>query len=362
MDTNRHLADYIDHQIKAGVKGFVVGEEHTSTSLPQLLNDYMSGFRQSGIKTLFVEHVPADRQQMLDNALAGDAAAQRELYTHMVGNWYTDEAATARYDMMFAAHAAGIRVVGIDTSAHSEHLMRKGHSSINDMRYTMGDAYMAREIAREYKDEPFMVLAGAGHVAIAAGEGFRDSLLGSIDTRLNAGGIRSVGILANNGFEHIPDFSFTAFDGADAVVSLSIPDERKAGTGFNNTYARLGSGLAYMRGNFTHLVQESGQNAKPGDLHNLQQHLDNASAAFNSCADAGRIMTSLGPAFALTKAMVPEANNDASYYLHEVVTGIEKLAGANVRNTDYQDFCATAQPPKWLRPVKTGMTPGMTNE
>ncbi len=351
MADSPKLADFIARQTAGGVKGFVIGEEHTSVGLPNMLSAQMASYKAAGIATLFVEHVPADQQTMLSEALAGKPAAQRALYTHMLGHWHTDEAATARYNLMFAARDAGMRVVGIDTSSANEHLMRATATSVNDMRFAMGDAFMAREIIREHKDKPFMVLAGAAHVGRDGDESVMGSAHGSIDKRLAAAGIKTIAILADNQFTDIPDFTLVSSDEPDGVYQLSVPDKPQAGKAATNLYARTGTGLGYLQKNFAQLVKGSGAVVTLKDVRAIQQQLDAASMAFNACADAKKIASLYAPVKTYTAAVVPDSNDDAAYYLRTVVENMDRLISYEEVDKDRADLCKPGAEAKWLRPV-----------
>jgi len=354
------LGSFIRAQLAEGMQGIVVGEDHRLLNLPRELAAQMASFKQAGINTFFTEHVPANQQPLLDAALAGKPEAQRELYSYMLGNWHTDEAATARYNLLFAAHDAGIKVVGVNTSDSGEHMMIDPHMGATDMRMTMGDAYMTREILKHRGNAPFLFLVGADHVGDSGQNRIFRSALGSIDTRLRAEGIPTASFVTVIGAPDTPDLVVEG-NPDDRVFSL-FTAEQPSSTAKSSLTPRIQTGLGYLRDNSALLLANSGMSLPPAEQARAERQLDRARDAFNKCASPAHVRELYAPVRNLLEQHIPETTEqDAAYYLRGAVKNVgfmlDRLSlpenGVEERNA----FCGPEAAKNWLRPA--GKTSGL---
>lgn len=225
-----------DVRESTGARMIVLGEVHTQTDNIQYIRDSLKEMKEKGISTLYVE-MPADTQPLLEKALKGDEDAQRDLRLKKERWWgsYSDsEAAQQRYDLLFEANKAGMRVKAIDVESNRDHMDRYN----NDMgkedltaRLAIGDPVMARNIQRADDGKGAIFLVGAYHTYQHTSEkdGHTEyggtvfqSQHGGVDQRLKALGIptASVDFVPSDG-PH--DIGVAASDGNRRDYEIIMP-------------------------------------------------------------------------------------------------------------------------------------------
>jgi len=158
---------FASQQVNGGARGLLLGEEHTSVGLPQLVSKNAKALKQqANFSTLYVEYYSGNQQHQLDRALRGEAKAQRELHADFTARAKTTEGAQARYNLMYAAHRAGMRVLAFDTSVASFPIYLTPQGELTQMRMTLGDAYMSQTIRKHDDGRPFIAIMGQLHNAM----------------------------------------------------------------------------------------------------------------------------------------------------------------------------------------------------
>lgn len=170
-----NVGDFIADQVKAGARGFILGEDHRrNASIEDASAEFVRLKKETGLSTVYFEYVPRDMQDVLDKALNGDFSSQMRLRSHMERSWnYGDgedenpqqpegstTTAQTRYDAMFAAHNAGLRVFGV----YTDQADFKSDVYWYAQRTIAGDAVAADVILKNDDKAPFLVMIGSNHV------------------------------------------------------------------------------------------------------------------------------------------------------------------------------------------------------
>ena len=164
---DRDLTPFVAGQVKQGVRGILVGEAHDHAGLPALVGAQAKNLNaQADIQTLYLEYYSNSRQPVLDKALTGDATAQRTLYADFAASSLGRRNMAARYNLLFKARKAGMRVIGIDNSIRNMPQYLDPHGNLTQMRMTFGDAYMSSVIKKNDDGRPFMAIVGQYHTAV----------------------------------------------------------------------------------------------------------------------------------------------------------------------------------------------------
>jgi hypothetical protein len=233
------LDEAID-QVRAetGARMFVLGEEHSQTNSVQYIRDSLNDLKSKNINTLYVE-MPSDMQPLLDKALQGDPASQRDLRLKHEQWWFYGgtDAAQQRYDLLFDANKAGIKVQAIDMSSRMDHMHRYNQlsdkpSDALSARIGIDDPVIARNIERLDDGGQAILLIGKGHTYKYSEDGHVEntsagwmpvyqSAHGGIDQRLNDRGIKAASIDFNTIQEG--DISLDKGDGQQSDFEISIP-------------------------------------------------------------------------------------------------------------------------------------------
>lgn len=149
--------------------GICVGENHSDPEPKKLLIENMRFMKESGVNTLFLEHLFYDSpmQEMLDKYLNGEEERMPPLLRAHLKS--LDEGfllASSRYNfsrLVEAAKEEGVRVVGIDTVASYECGFSARMGAQGRDRF-LGMNFVSQEIIKQEKGEgKFVALMGEAH-------------------------------------------------------------------------------------------------------------------------------------------------------------------------------------------------------
>ncbi|MFT5318292.1 MAG: hypothetical protein ACI8RA_001555 [Chlamydiales bacterium] len=166
------IAEYFGALIEK-VPGICIGESHEDPEPKKMLIENMDYLRESGVKTIFLEHLFYDSpmQEMLDQYCKNKENEMPPLLCEHLKS--LDEGfllATSRYNftrLVEAAKKEGIRVVGLDTVASYECGFSARAGAQGGDRF-LGMNYVAQEIMKKEKGK-FVALMGEAHGTKAEG-------------------------------------------------------------------------------------------------------------------------------------------------------------------------------------------------
>lgn len=164
-----NIGDFIVDMVKTGARGVIVGEyHHRNSSIRLLTAEFERLKREAGVTTFYAEYIQRDNQAVLDAALRGDRRSQLRIRSMMEAAWAyggdDDQSSTitpqARYDQMFAAHRAGLRVFGVynDSSDFRSDVDTR-------RRTTLGDQVIAGVVRENDDGHAFIIGVGDRHTA-----------------------------------------------------------------------------------------------------------------------------------------------------------------------------------------------------
>lgn len=154
MAQERDPVELMKELREGGQRGFVIGDNHDQLSTPVYLRDNMDRFKEMGINKLYVEFND-DIKPML-GALS-DPKAAGELRDHLSATMAPLHplAGEAQYEMIMAAHEAGLKVVPID---------KDNSGAFSPERLEKADKAMAEAVrADDNGKDGYLVVVGAGH-------------------------------------------------------------------------------------------------------------------------------------------------------------------------------------------------------
>lgn len=200
---------------ETGARVIALGEEHNYIGNIKAIRADISGLQADGYKSLYLE-IGTNQQDLIDKALGGDKNSQRDLrlkFERWFGFYGGTEAAQQRYDMLFDARRAGMRVLAVDMDDRRDHMQRYNSLVENEehqilsARLGIGDAMISANIKRLDDGNPGLLLIGKAHTYNAApgghienlgvhdGDvGYYQSQHGGTSQRLNALGIKTASI------------------------------------------------------------------------------------------------------------------------------------------------------------------------
>lgn len=198
---------------ETGARLFVLGENHASIETPDYIREDLHGLKADGVTTLYIE-LHADLQPLLDKALSGDCDAQRELRNQYEQYWGHGGVwgAQSRYDLLFEANQAGIKVRFVDLVQDQDRLHRENHGFDDEdgpmaARLALGDAVISHHIRRMDDGGKAVLLIGRAHTYRPQPEGhietvtgadepvhFYQSAHGGVEQRLSDAGIKAASI------------------------------------------------------------------------------------------------------------------------------------------------------------------------
>lgn len=288
---------------ETGARIIALGEHHNYIGNIKYIRANLEGLKADGNTTFYLE-VGANQQPMFDKALSGDVAAQRELrlnYERWWGFYGGTEAAQQRYDMLFDAKNAGLRVLCVDMDDRMDHMQRY-NKLVDDetdqpisARLGIGDAVLAGNIKRFDDGQQGFLLVGKAHTYNAAPgghiedrgtadeAGYYQSQHGGTTERLNALGIKTASI----DFSGVPggDGSLSKGDGRSSDYNLAIEEEKfddrgpyHFSTGYRVYWDRLANVYDHAAITDEKFVGKKGVSEYEGlakDLRGLSTMLDN---------------------------------------------------------------------------------------
>lgn len=218
MAHNRHsigLRDQIANvREETGARVIVLGEQHNYIGNIKALRADFQELKVDGYSSLYLE-IGTNHQDLINKSLNGDKVAQRDLrlnFERWFGYYGGTEAAQQRYDMLFDAKKAGLRVLAVDMDDRMDHVQRYG-SLVEDeegqplsSRLAIGDAMISKNIKRLDDGGRGLLLIGSAHTYNAAPGGhienpgtdeeahYYQSQHGGSSERLNALGIKTASI------------------------------------------------------------------------------------------------------------------------------------------------------------------------
>ena len=289
---------------ETGARVIALGEDHNYAGHVKALRRDFAGLKADGYTSLYLE-IGADQQPLIDRALGGDPVAQRDLrlkYERWLGFYGGTEVAQQRYDMLFDAKKAGLRVLCVDMDDAMDHMERFNQivedetDQILSARLAIGDNRMSENIRRLDDGGLALFMVGKAHTYNAAPgghleyrgtpqeEGYYQSQLGGADQRLNALGIKTasvdmLGVKSGAG-------TLSRDDGRSGNYLLTVPEEKYTGaggyhvsTGYRVYWDRLANiydhaiEIDKARGSFTHVA---GFKKIADDLRGLSTLLDSS--------------------------------------------------------------------------------------
>ena len=195
----RAMISGMNETYRGGARGLVIGEIHNDRLLPQLVGSALKDMKAQGVNTLYVEYVPSDRADQLNKALSGDSDARLAIRGHIERGFGGYGGGQERYDLIAAAHQAGMRVVPIDLPSgqmYRDHDYMNPEAALDEKRLPASDPHIASTVQAADDGGRFIVMIGAAHTYKAPGrEGVKDDIGmvmsrdGGLDARLNAMGI-----------------------------------------------------------------------------------------------------------------------------------------------------------------------------
>ncbi|MCB1784201.1 MAG: hypothetical protein KDI13_09410 [Alphaproteobacteria bacterium] len=206
---------------QSGVRGFVIGEDHADNILPEKIASQLSGYRQEGITTFYVEHFSSSEKGLLERAFAGDKDAQIDARAIIEASFHYNGTAQAHYDLIMAAHQEGMRVVPIDLPKGEIHTyydyMTQWPEKMTEQRLMLSDPHMAGVIHENDDGQGFFVLIGKRHTYESGLGGVEDGF------ELNPeGGLEA--LLSGSG---IPARSIDTTDSAHADHVVLVPADTR---------------------------------------------------------------------------------------------------------------------------------------
>lgn len=217
MPSEGQSLDKVVDQIRqeTGARMIVLGEKHNQQNTIQYIRDSLPDLKTKGVSTLYLE-LPSNIQPMMDKALQGDEKAQRDLrmrYEQWFGSYGGPEGAQQRYDMLFEANKAGIRVKCSDVDELNESMQRyntmdnekpDGQSDMAS-RMIIGNHTLAKNIKEMDDGKAAIFIVGANHTFRAGAEehieeinneklSVYNSVAGGVDEQLRERGIPTASV------------------------------------------------------------------------------------------------------------------------------------------------------------------------
>lgn len=158
MAQERDPVELMQELRASGQRGFVIGDNHDQLSTPVYLRDNMARLKEMGINKLYVEFND-DIKPML--AALSTPKAQDELRDHLSATMAPLHplAGQAQYEMIRAAHEAGLKVVPID---------KDNSGAFSPERLEKADKAMAEAVrADDNGKDGYLVVVGTGHTYAA---------------------------------------------------------------------------------------------------------------------------------------------------------------------------------------------------
>lgn len=296
MGAAEKILDQVSDILAGPQRGIVFGDEHSRLSFPVFMRDNADRMKEMGVSTIYVEF---DTSLMpLITAAKDDPKAAQELRDHLSASMQQmgPLAGQAHYEMIMAAHAAGMRVVPISDS----HTSGQG-------RLVDGDARFEEEIRKHDDGGRYIVSVGSAHSYAAhtglhcmdmngelhgatpdsCGPGDRPaSQLGGIDARL---GIPSIDFIEGDG----PAVEFN--QSATGGYIARLPEHSQQGIEDANSTPK-------MRAEFLHYAREFERAAKnpnrtPEEAEALNGLVDVYKSIYKSASEpvnVGELMHGLG--------------------------------------------------------------------
>lgn len=149
-------------------KGIIIGERHSDEMPKQVLIDHMLDLYSQGVRTLFLEHCCFDTlQSELDDFYKNKAPSPflKKFLLNGCGEWVGDE---NYFDLVNAAVQAGIRPVGLESSATQEIGFTTFGSDGASRRIAMN--MCGKEIIeKEALEGKYIALVGSAHSSYSTG-------------------------------------------------------------------------------------------------------------------------------------------------------------------------------------------------
>lgn len=138
-------------------QGFCIGEEHSHKAPKDFLIDNMQLLNEKGVKVLFMEQFYDQLQSDLDDfALTGDVSQNLKNNINNARHSYGYK------EVVMAARAAGIRVVGIDSKSANIDDNKNRNRVMNYIAFKI----MKKEISKLKDNEKYVILTGSNHMSM----------------------------------------------------------------------------------------------------------------------------------------------------------------------------------------------------
>ena len=287
---------------ETGARMVTVGEEHITVNTIQYMRDSLPALKSGGINTLYIE-VPSDSQPLIDKAIQGDPDSQRDLrlkYEHWFGGYAGSEVAQQRYDLIFDANKAGLRVKCADADKFNDSIQPYigfgKDSQVSDgfegdvrTRMAISNPVFARNIKQMDDGKGAILLIGLGHTFRSGGDEhnetmggkqvkFYNSPVGGVDQQLNDLGIAT----ASADFRRQNDPAFklqrTSGDNSADYYIDTPPDQRASTDPSGMTTATYRVAWDRMATLFERAGIQAEVNGKPKDAKLCQDAADKLSA------------------------------------------------------------------------------------